>query len=156
MAVDSTTLLFFDAAALVAAAGRPTGGSGFLLSLVERRLLAGGISPGVLLEAERNIRTKLPPEAWHRFHAMLLRTPLTVTPLPPPTVVGRYVDIVGEKDAHVVAAALRLGALFLITLDQPLARRLAATALPIRPLSPGEFIRTKLPTHPDYATLRNS
>ena len=154
MAVDRTTLLFFDAAALVAAAGRPAGGSGFLLSLVERQLLAGVASHGILVEAERNIRTKLPPAALGRFQELLRRGALMVTPLPPPAAVQQYVDAVGQKDAHVVAAALTVGAAFLITLDQPLARGIAAAGVPIRALTPGEFIRTELPSHPDYSTLR--
>ncbi|MBI2942103.1 MAG: hypothetical protein HYY04_16860 [Chloroflexi bacterium] len=33
MTIDLTTILFFDASCLIAAAGSPTGGSGFLLSL---------------------------------------------------------------------------------------------------------------------------
>jgi hypothetical protein len=36
MTIDQTTPIFFDASCLIAAAGSPTGGSGFLLSLCEK------------------------------------------------------------------------------------------------------------------------
>ena len=41
MPIDHQTLLFFDASWLIAAAGSPTGGSGFLLARCARHLLRG-------------------------------------------------------------------------------------------------------------------
>lgn len=54
MNIDRNTLLFFDASCLIAAAGSPTGGSGFLLALCARGLLRAACSQPVLVEAERN------------------------------------------------------------------------------------------------------
>jgi predicted nucleic acid-binding protein len=62
MIIDSNTLLFFDSSCLIAAAGSPTGGSGFLLSLCGRQFLKVAISQAVLLEAQRNIHALTPGE----------------------------------------------------------------------------------------------
>jgi len=61
MTIDRTTLLFFDASCLIAAAGSLSGGSGFLLALCQRGLLRGAISQPVLLETERNLLKKRGP-----------------------------------------------------------------------------------------------
>lgn len=154
MRVDSTTLLFFDASCLIAAAGSPSGGSGFLLSLCARGLLRGVVSQPVLLEAERNVLAKLSTEALERYHRQIVLTPLTLVSLPPQTQQRRYQAIVGEKDAHVVAAALAAQASYLLTLDQPLAERVNQAGLPVQAFSPGEFIKTVLPHHVDYPSIR--
>jgi hypothetical protein len=61
--IDADTHVFFDASCLIAAAGNPTGGFGFLLSLCARGLFKAAISQPVLFEAQRNIQTKLGDEA---------------------------------------------------------------------------------------------
>jgi predicted nucleic acid-binding protein len=124
MPIDHRTLLFFDASCLIAAAGSPTGGSGFLLSLCVRSLLRGAVSQAVLLEAERNIQGKLGAEALERYHRLLVLTPLALLPLPPHGELVRCAGLVGEKDAHVLAAALAARAPFLVTLDRLLAERI--------------------------------
>jgi hypothetical protein len=59
------------------------------------------------------------------------------------------------KDAHVVAAAMSLKAPFLLTLDQPFARELAQSGLPLLGISSGDFIKGRLPDHPDASFLRD-
>jgi hypothetical protein len=49
--IDRHTLLFLDASPLIAAAGSPAGGPGFLLSLCARGYLKAAVSQPVLLEA---------------------------------------------------------------------------------------------------------
>lgn len=153
MTIDRSTLLFFDASCLIAAAGSPSGGSGFLLSLCSRGLLRAAVSHPVLIEAERNIRLKLSGAALTTFHRVILLTPWQLVPLPA-TIPPYYQSLVGSKDAHVLAAAIGSQAAFLLTLDQPLAQRVNQAQLPLRALSPGEFITTELPQHPDYPTVR--
>jgi predicted nucleic acid-binding protein len=150
MALTRQTPLFVDASCLNAAAGRPSGGAGFLVSLCQRGILTGIVSPAVLAEAARNIVDKLPPEAWGRYDWMLSRVPFIVVPVPPSEAVRRWADSVTAKDARIMAAAPAAGAEYLLTLDQPLAKRVNATGQPLRALSPGEFIREILPQHTDY------
>lgn len=55
MTIDRSTLLFFDASCLIAAAGSPTGGSAFLLSMCAAGFLRGAVSEAVLVEIERHV-----------------------------------------------------------------------------------------------------
>lgn len=154
MTVGPTSLLFFDASCLIAATGSPTGGSGFLLSVCARGLLQAAVSQAVLLEAERNIHLKLPPDALGAYHRLVMLTPMTVVPLPSKVDQRRYRSIVGEKDEHVVAAAIAAGAPFLLTLDTRLETSVNQAKLPIQALSPGAFIKTVLIHHVDYRSMR--
>ena len=106
MIIDNTTLLFFDASCLIAAAGSSTGGSGFLLSLCARSLLRGAVSQAVLLEADRNIRTKLNLSALNAYHDLLQVVPFTLAPVPRIPAEVAWLQMVNAKDTPVVAAAL--------------------------------------------------
>lgn len=154
MSIDANTLIFFDSSCLVAASGSPTGGSGFLLSVCGRRLLKGAVSQPVLLEAERNVIEQLRPEALDNFHRLVAAIPLVVAPLPPKTTRRDYEQAVGEKDEHVLAAAIESGAEFLLTLDKPFERRVNQAGVGIRAISPGEFITGILPEHDNYPSIR--
>lgn len=153
MSIDQTTLLFFDASCLIAAAGSPTGGSGFLLSVCARGLLQAAVSQPVLLEAERNILAKLGPAAGGTYRRLVLLTPMTLVQLPRKSH-QQYRKIVGEKDEHVLAAAIEADAPFLLTLDKGLETRVNEATLPIMAISPGDFIKTILVQHVDYPSIR--
>jgi hypothetical protein len=68
MSINKNTPIFFVSSCLIATAGSPTGGSGFLLSLCAKGYLKAVVSQPVLLEAQRNIQAKLGKEAIERFH----------------------------------------------------------------------------------------
>jgi predicted nucleic acid-binding protein len=154
MPLDDTTPLFFDASCLVAASGSPNGGSGFLLLVCRQGQLTVVVSQPVLLEAERNVAENMGVERLLAFEHLLATTPFRVSPPPDAGQIVVCVELVGQKDAHVLAATLEAQAPYLITLDQPLARRVNAANCGVTALSPGTFINTILPTHPDYATIR--
>ena len=154
MTVDNETTLFFDAACLIAAAGSPTGGSSFLLSVCSRGFLSAVVSQPVLLEAERNIIDHFGPEAITRYERILATVQIRLVSTPIRSRIQLYESIAGEKDAHVVAAAILAEADYLITLDKRLAAQVNQAELPMRALSPGEFIKTILIHHPDYPSLR--
>ena len=155
MTINETTLLFFDSSCLVAAAGSPTGGSSLLLAICARGFLKGAVSQPVLAEAEGNILSNLPPPALTRYHREILPIPLVLAPVPSSTDRETVTPITGEKDAHVLAAALGAGARFLLTLDKWLLARITeAPEVAIHVLTPGEFITTRLPAHPAYRSLR--
>ena len=100
----------------------------------------------VLQEAQTNIRAKLPVEALVRFYRLLAAAePGIVSPVGPDEEV-QYGGIIAEKDAHVVAAAVRGGAAYLVTLDRKhLANaEVRGAGLPIQILLPGEFINLVL------------
>jgi predicted nucleic acid-binding protein len=85
---------------------------------------------------------------------LVATTPMTVVALPSPVAQRPHEKIVGEKDAHVLAAAVVAEAPFLITLDQGLEKRVNAAKLEITALSPGGFIKTTLIQHRDYPSMR--
>lgn len=153
MAVGRTTPLFFDASCLFTAADSPQGGSAFILSVCARGYLRAVVSPDILVEAERNILEKLPTEAFHRYRHLLASTPLLLVSSPSESLVRHYESIFLE-DAHVVASALASQSEFLITLDEPLERRVTQAQLPIIALSPGEFLQTVFTSHPEFGQIR--
>lgn len=155
MTLDHTTLLFFDAACLIAASASPSGGSGFLLSLCGRRLLRGAVSQHVLLETERNIQAKMGQQVLRSYHSLLLLIPLTVAPVPQVTHRQPWQSIVNSKDHHVVAAALACKAPYLLTLDRQLKLQANQAGLSLQAMSPGEFIKNALPRHVNYPSLRS-
>jgi predicted nucleic acid-binding protein len=150
MNIDRNTVVFFDASCLIAAAGSPSGGSGFLLSLCARQFLKGAISRPVLLEAQRNIQSKLGNEAINTFYRFLIIVPFTLASLPLKSELDKYEIWVNKKDVHVIAAAKTINAHFLLTLDKRLALQINHADLDLQALSPGDFIKTVLPTHNDY------
>lgn len=155
MTIDQTTVLFFDSSCLIAAAGSPTGGSSLLLAICARGFLRGAVSHAVLAEAEGNILSNLPPAALVRYRQEILAMPLIIAPVPSTPERESIAPITGEKDAHVLAAALHTDAPFLITLDKRLIAQISQEAqLSVRALSPGDFITTQLPTHPAYRSIR--
>jgi predicted nucleic acid-binding protein len=163
MTINENTLLFFDSSCLIAAAGSPSGGSSLLLAICARGFLKGAVSYAVLAEAEGNILSNLKPPALTRYRQEILGIPLIVAPLPSHPELESAALITGEKDAHVLAAALHVGAAYLITLDKRLSARITQEEeeeeeeeLSIHAHSPGEFITTKLPTHPAYRSLLRS
>jgi predicted nucleic acid-binding protein len=155
VAIDRSTLLFFDASCLLAVAGSPQGGSGFLLELCQRNLLRAAVSQPVLLETERNLAKLSDPDAAAlAFFGVLAQTPFVIAPIPFERDILRYMASVGEKDEHVLAAAVACGAEFLVTLDKAFATAADAGKFGLRAVSPGEFIKTHLPLHPDFAGIR--
>lgn len=155
MSIDRTTRLFFDASCLVAAAGSPTGGSSFVLALCQRGFLRAVISQPVLLEAHRNVQEQMDAARLERLEALFLDVPLEVVPVPQEReTLQQARAVAGEKDTHVLAAALAAGTPLLICLDKPLVERINHAGLALQALSPGDFIKELLPTHPDYPSIR--
>lgn len=138
--------VFIDASVWIAASGSPSGGSSLVLEICGGRRFYALCSQRVLQEAQTNIRAKLPVEALVRFYRLLAAAePGIVSPVAPDEEI-QYGGIIAEKDAHVVAAAVRGGAAYLVTLDR---KHLAnadvrGAGLPIQILLPGEFINLVL------------
>ena len=154
MTIDHTTRLFFDASCLIAAAGSPNGGSGFLLALCGRELLRGAVSHHVLLEAEHNIQAKLPTRALEHNNDQVRVQPFLIAPVPLLDEPAAWHLHVNAKDRHVIAATLAIRAVYLLTLDQNLIGETNRAALPLVALTPGDFIRIYLPTHDEYTPQR--
>lgn len=137
------TRVFLDANIFVAAAASAEGGSALLLEAGRKNLLEVVSSHLALLEAERNIRKKLPLHALNRFHRLLQQMPLLIVPSPSLEEVRRCETLINAKDAPILAAALSSRAEFLITLDQRhfLSGKLRNAHLPFKIVTPRDFFR---------------
>lgn len=140
---EAKHIVFLDASVLVAAAGSPSGGSALVLEVCGGQRFAAVCSQRGLLEAQVNIRSKLPAEALVRFYQLLAA--LSPTLVPPVTAAeeAEYASLVASKDAHVIAAAVQSGADFLLSLDRKhlVNNQVRAAGLPFQVLTPGEFIQ---------------
>jgi predicted nucleic acid-binding protein len=110
----------------------------------------------VLAETELNLLAKFPASALARHEQQQSSGTPLIAFVPRLNFAPRRHPAINAKDEHVVAAALTAEADFILTLDQDLCREINAAVLPVSALSPGEFIATKLPQHPDFARLRTS
>lgn len=110
--------VFLDAACWMAAAGNEFGGSMRILRLAQAGLFIIVVTELVLVEAERNMRDKMPAEAFQRYMDMqgMLR-PEIIEPTTPEENL-QWQDIITEKDCHVLAGAYKARADVLVTLDR--------------------------------------
>lgn len=138
--------LFFDASVLIAAAHSFTGGSGYLLEACRRGRFKPVVTQLVLIEAERNIKARLGEEDLLRFYQFLGTVDFTVQPPVSAREVADYSHLIEEKDAHVLAAAVKSGAQFLLTLDTRhfMTERLSKADLGLIIVTPGHFIQAYL------------
>lgn len=153
MSLSRTSSLFFDASCLILAANTAQGGSAFLLAVCGRRFLQAVTSPDAVAEAERNLLAKFPSAAFTRLQTVLQTSGFVFVDPPSPSAIDQYESMFVE-DAHIVAAAMAANADYLISVDKPLLARVADTGLSLTALSPGAFLQSVFPAHPDYAAIR--
>ena len=140
--------VFVDANVFVAAAASAEGGSALLLELGGKRTIEVVTSRLALLESERNVRKKLSPSALKRFHRLLKKLPLLITPAPPTEQARPFQDLIHEKDAPILAAAVASKADYLITLDQRhfMTDKIRRAHPPLKIVTPREFFQ-QAPLH---------
>jgi hypothetical protein len=104
----------------------------------------------VLLEARVNIAEKFAEPELLRFYQQLAGLDPEMVPGPSPEHLTQAATLVGEKDVHVLAAALECGATYLLTLDRRhlLTQAVQSAALPLRVTTPGEFLREVMAAGP--------
>ncbi|MBI3596535.1 MAG: putative toxin-antitoxin system toxin component, PIN family [Nitrospirae bacterium] len=135
--------LFLDASVWIAAAGSTTGGSAATLELCRRNKTRAVASRFVLLEAERNIRKKLGREALLRFYREIASLEIKVIETPTSREIAAQNRTIDSKDAHVLAAAVKSHAEFLLTLDRKdfMTSKVLHAGLPFQIMTPGDFLR---------------
>lgn len=85
-----------------------------------------------------------------RFYQQLGTVPPDMVPPPSGQQVLRCSTLTGDKDAHVLAAALDCGAAYLLTLDRRplLTPAVESAALPLKAATPGQFLRKLVSPRP--------
>ena len=136
-------LLFLDASVLVAASRSPSGGSVLVMEVCRGRRFRAALSARVLLEARVNIAEKFGEAELVRFYQQLAGLEPEMVPPPPSERLAQCASLVGEKDAHVLAASLECGAGYLMTLDRRhlITPAVQAAGLPVVVITPGDFLR---------------
>lgn len=134
--------MFLDASVLVAASRSHTGGSALVMEVCRGRRFRAALTARVLLEARVNIAEKFGEPELLRFYQQLAGLDPEMVPPPPPERLAQCVPLVGEKDAHVLAAALECGADYLLTLDRRhlMTPAMQSAGLPLRVMTPGDFL----------------
>jgi predicted nucleic acid-binding protein len=134
--------VFIDSSVLVSACRSRTGASAAILALCKRGKIAGYISRTVRRETKKNIAA-LGQDVKNRLNVYLLQHKLIMVSEPPAADVVALTEHIREKDAPVLAAALRSPATHLVTLDfndfmRPEVRAVAPQLIIV---SPGDFVR---------------
>jgi len=127
--------VFIDADVLIAGAASTTGASYILLHLSDLTLIEGIISQQVKVEAERNLRAKL-PQALPAFR-LLVESAVKVVEDPPE---DQLVPLQGQahaEDLPLLAAALLHGCHYLVTFN---VKHYYPKGKKIIVLRPGEFL----------------
>lgn len=133
--------VFFDASVLLAGLRSTTGGSSFLLLLSEKKKLNPVISRLVLEEIKRNIKKKFSKKELLRLAVWMKRArPKVVSITERDALV--YKVLVPLKDTHVLAAANKTRAKYLVTLDKKHLLKIAQdnTNLSFKIVTPKELI----------------
>jgi predicted nucleic acid-binding protein len=108
--------VFVDANVLIAGSASRSGASRAVLGLAEIGLIQLFVTRQVIDETERNIRQKL-PKALPTFTELLVHLNLTILDDPSPESFRRWFQIIEEKDAPILEAAVQMAADYLLSLN---------------------------------------
>jgi predicted nucleic acid-binding protein len=133
--------VFLDTSALIAGIASLTGAAREVLRLAEMNIIDIVVSRQVLVEADRNISSKL-NELLSDYRDYIKGLSPELVDDPSPEEIKRYSSLINKDDAPVLAAAELSGADYLITWDRKhfISSRLKAR-VKIRILTPGEFLQ---------------
>ena len=140
---EAKVKLFLDASVLVASAKSLSGGSALVLQVCQGQKFQAVSTRKVLLEAQRNIKNKFSDDELVRFYCEIAGLNLEIIEPATTEEIAQYFQVIASKDAHVLAAAIKGKASFLITLDRKhfMTSVLVKSELPISILTPGEFLQ---------------
>jgi predicted nucleic acid-binding protein len=131
--------VFADANILIAAAGSRQGASRAVLNLAEMGLIRLVVSRQVLLEAERNLRLKL-PTGLPLLAEWLSYLNLEVVADPPSEAFIRWFGVIEAKDAPILEAAVAAQVDYFLTLNTKDFTPEVATAADLTILTPAQFV----------------
>lgn len=139
---NSTPLkVFLDTSALIAGIASAKGSAREILRLAEIKMIDIVVSKQVIVEADRNIESKLNEMlADYREYIKDLSPELATDPSP--REIKKYASLINKDDAPILAAAELSGADYLVTWDRKhfISGRLKDN-VKIKVVTPGEFMR---------------
>src|SRR3990167_2888428 len=136
--------VFIDSSVFFTATNSPTGGSAKLFTLTNIKLL---VSPLVLTETERNVRSKLHSYQLQRFFKLAEKTQI-LNQKPAPGLIIKAKKVIAEKDAVILSEAKLAKCDFLVTLDKKdfLNEKVAKFLKPSIALTPKDIIELLRPS----------
>ncbi len=110
------TKLFLDASVLFSALNSKVGGSRQIIRLAKHGKVFVVTSQLVIEEVIRNL-DKIDNLSYDDFYSFLAETPMIIREQITETEIEPFLDLVVEKDAHVIAGAVLTDCDYLVTLD---------------------------------------
>lgn len=110
--------VFLDANVLFVASYSSIGGSAELVNQALENKLILYSSRLAVKEAERNLRRKAGESQLDRFYRLVEEAHIILTDANKQRAKNQFKDLVGEKDAPILASAIKSKTKFLITLDR--------------------------------------
>jgi len=140
--MDNPKTLFLDACILVTAANSPEGGSARIIQLAADKKVRLVATKQVLQEARKNIIDLLGKPLWIWFLRTIGSIVLLVVDEPTSKEESAWHKVTHEKDAHVLAGAIKAKADVLISLDRRhILKPSVQKVFPTPILSPGDFLQ---------------
>lgn len=133
--------VFLDTSALIAGIASSKGAARAVLQLAELGLIEVLVSKQVIVEADRNIKEKL-PEMLNEYRSFIkLLSPMLLDD-PKWKDVEKFLPVINQDDAPILASAVISGADFLVTWDR---RHFIVKNIPIHSnlkiVTPGDFLK---------------
>jgi len=143
MAGTKVIKIFLDASVLVAACASTKGASAFVLHLSRQRLIKAVISGDVLGETVKNVELKLGEIGECRLRTYFTEANLILGKDPEAEEIAVCEQVINQKDAPVLAAAIRNKAMSLLTLDRKhfFTSAVIKFSRPLKILTPGNFLK---------------
>jgi len=150
--------IFLDACVLVSAANSPEGGSARILQIAAEGKVKLLATRRVMHESKDNIIDLLGRPLWSRFVRTIGPLRLSLADSPTKAEKAEWSKVTHEKDAHVLAGAIKAKADILISLDRRhILKPSVQEAFPIPIMSPGDFLQKfglVEPRPPDHRSHR--
>lgn len=138
--------IFIDTSVLYSACESRTGASAKILQLSRQDKIQGYISKYVIDEIKRNVSMKLNQIGKQRLNFYMLQTHLSIAESLTNEEIIKCEKVINEKDAPILAAALKSKVNFLITLNTNdfMQQRIKKFAKTLKIMTPRDFIKNKL------------
>ena len=111
------TKLFLDASVIFSSLYSETGGSRQIIRLAKHGKVVVVTSQSVIEEVTRNLN-KIDNLDYNDFYSFLVEIPIVIREQITESEIKPFLDLVVEKDAHVVAGAVLTNCDYLVTLDR--------------------------------------
>lgn len=133
--------VFLDTSALIAGIASSSGAAKEVINLAETGLITIYISKQVIIEADRNINSKL-PEMLKEFRAFIkILSPVLVDD-PTTEQIKKYSSLINQNDAPILSAAISSGTDYLVTWDKKhFIKKRSSFAVNTKIVTPGEFLQ---------------